>query len=118
MHELKREVDRQLVYHERWLPPISVLFNADFRLSSLHDAVAATREELGNERMDPSPGGIFVLTPKVTGDLEGDRDFGDMSSGPTSGREQGCIVLRNIQALVNRAGLLAPDNSLDALQLG
>lgn len=71
LHEFKQEVDSHIVYHERRLSSIAILFNADTRLSILNEAVAATREALGNDRPDPSSGGFVVLVPTATGDEEG-----------------------------------------------
>lgn len=55
-----RELDRQFIYHKHCLSAIAVLFKADGRLSSLDDALAATRERLGDERPDLTPIGLVV----------------------------------------------------------
>lgn len=43
--------------------------------------------------------------------------FGGIPSGSSSGREERRTILSNIQGLVNRVQLSAPDNGLDVLRL-
>lgn len=72
VHEGKPEVDGRFFYYEWSLLPIVVIFKCDVRLSSLDDNVTSIREEFGDERTDPSPGGVFVevrrlpMTTKLT----------------------------------------------------
>lgn len=60
VHKRKREVDGRLVHHKPRLPSFTVRLKFDVWLSSLDDAVRATRESFGNERSDPSRGDVVV----------------------------------------------------------
>lgn len=53
----------------------------------------------------------------VTGDDYGDKDFGDMLPGSSYELEQCCMVLSNMQGLVSRVRMLAPDKCLNVLNL-
>lgn len=59
--------DSRLETHGRALPSIAGHFQSYFRLSSLHDAVAATRESFGDEHWDPSTGGVVRSVLRVSG---------------------------------------------------
>lgn len=72
VHKRKQKVEGRFAYHERLLPFIAVHFKSYDQRSSLDDAVMVTREAVGNEHPDPSPGGVLVSAPTVAGDDEGD----------------------------------------------
>lgn len=93
VHKRKPEVEDRLFYHERRLPPIAVRFKYDFLLSSLDEAVTATREAFGYECLNPPPGGVVLSAPTAAGDHEGDWDFGDIPSGWSPEREQCHMIL-------------------------
>lgn len=71
VHERKREADSQFIYHEGPLPAILVRYKADVCLSSIDDAILATRKVFGDEQPDPSPSDIIVSVPTAVGDQEG-----------------------------------------------
>lgn len=71
----------------------------------------------GSQLLDPSPVMVVVSVPPFLADEEGNRDFGAMPSGSCSRREQHRLLLSNIQGLVCRAGLHAPDDGLVVLCL-
>lgn len=93
------------MYHERQVSSFAGRFMYDVWPSSLDDAVAAPWEPVDDERPEFSPGGIVVSVPTVTGHEKGDWNFRDMLLGSYSGREQGRVVIFNIQRLVSHAGL-------------
>lgn len=73
VHERKREVDGQFVYHQSWLLEIAVRFRADVRLISVDNAIVSKWEALGDEQPDSSPGGVIVSVPPAARDDEDDR---------------------------------------------
>lgn len=56
------------MYHKLLLPSPLARVKSDVKPSSLDDAVMATREAFGDQRLDPSPGGIVESILTVTGD--------------------------------------------------
>lgn len=90
-------VDGQHLYHERQLLCIAGWFKADVFLSSTDDAIAATREDFGEEQLLPSPAGDIVMVSMATGDKDV-WDFGDMLEGLSIVSEQCCVVMDNIWA--------------------
>lgn len=52
-----------------------VRFKAAIPLSTIDDAIVATLETLGHERLDPSPGGIIKSVTRTAGYEEGDWDL-------------------------------------------
>lgn len=58
-----------------------------------------------------------MFVPTVAADKKGDGDVRYIPSGSSSRREERCMVLFNIQSLIGRAGLRAPDNGLAVLCL-
>lgn len=89
------EIDGQSVYYERWSWVISVWFKADVRLTSIHDAIAATREAAGNEHLAWYPVGHFLSDMHKR-----DLDFRNGPEGLYTGRKQRVVVFDCIQDLL------------------
>lgn len=60
VHESKREVERQVVYHECRPLEITLQFNADAFQRSLEEAIVGARDTLGDDQPEKSSGGVIV----------------------------------------------------------
>lgn len=109
VHERRREVEGRFAYHNCRLLPNAGRFKFGVWLSSLDDTITETGEGCGNERRDPSLGGVAIETPTAAGDNKGDLDSEDTPLGSSSGREHLCMALPNIQRLVSGAELSVSD---------
>lgn len=66
---------------------------------------------------DFSPWGVILSVLAVAGDDKADCDFRERPSGSSSSHVQRCIIFSNIQCLVSRLELAAPDSGLNVLYL-
>lgn len=75
------------MYQKCRLPAITVQISADLHLSSVDDAIAATREPLCDEQPDPPPSGVILVFLLDASDNEGQWEFGSMLADFSAGRE-------------------------------
>lgn len=117
VHERKREIDGQFLYHGHRLPAVAVKFQADVRLSSIEIAMVANREALGEKQLDPYPSGVILSVLPAAGEGKGDWGFRDMLTRRSTRHEQRSVVLDEIQGLVRHEGFPVPGRGLDVLRL-